>query len=404
VRATRGEIVVFLDSDQRALQPCWLDPALAILRDNVRIGAVSWNAAGSATGPAAGRSSTTCPNVHDGPLRERVLPHRRRLPRDLGFAAPRSVLARTTGFDEFFDPTPHASRTPTSRSRSRIWATSSPTARTSPSITARTRPPVACREYSDLYKRKRGLLSEEVAAAPRVLLRPALSIDPVLRKRPRPSIGVPPTRAAWRERKSAGLLAHGGWRTGARGFRGARAVRRRDDAPLLATQAEGRARREVLPVRRAAAGEDAGVARGAATERVKILELGAYGVPRSSSSRRSPTTSGLRDPTDLRLRLPYPDEQFDVVLAMEVIEHVADLEYAHATRLSGIRHSLREVRRVLRVHGSMLLTTPNACSLLVLDRAAAARAALASTRSTSASSRRTRTHRTDMEIRSRAEY
>lgn len=102
---------------------------------------------------------------------------------------------------------------------------------------------------------------------------------------------------------------------------------------------------------------------------LRILELGGYGVASFVLEQAFPDNEWLRDPTDLRQPLPYADEQFDLVLAMEVIEHVADLEYAHATRLSGIRHCLRQVRRVLRVHGSMLLTTPNACSLLVLDRA-----------------------------------
>jgi SAM-dependent methyltransferase len=89
----------------------------------------------------------------------------------------------------------------------------------------------------------------------------------------------------------------------------------------------------------------------------------------SCSSKRSPDNEWIRDETDLRQPLPFPDGNFDLVLAMEVIEHVADLEYAHATRLSGMRHCLRQIHRVLRVHGAMLLTTPNACSLLVLDRA-----------------------------------
>lgn len=101
----------------------------------------------------------------------------------------------------------------------------------------------------------------------------------------------------------------------------------------------------------------------------RILELGGHGVASFVLEQAFPDNEWVRDETDLRRPLPHPDANFDLVLAMEVIEHVADVEYAHATRLSGIRHCLREVHRVLRVHGSMLLTTPNACSLLVLDRA-----------------------------------
>lgn len=102
---------------------------------------------------------------------------------------------------------------------------------------------------------------------------------------------------------------------------------------------------------------------------LRILELGSYGIASFVLEQAFPDNEWLRDPTDLRSRLPFPDQHFDLVLAMEVIEHVADIEYAHATRLSGMRHCLREVRRVLRVQGSLLLTTPNACSLLVVDRA-----------------------------------
>ncbi len=101
----------------------------------------------------------------------------------------------------------------------------------------------------------------------------------------------------------------------------------------------------------------------------RILELGGHGVASFVLEQAFPDNEWVRDETDLRQSLPHPDQSFDLVLAMEVIEHVADVEYAHATRLSGIRSCLREVHRVLRVNGTMLLTTPNACSLLVIDRA-----------------------------------
>ena len=101
----------------------------------------------------------------------------------------------------------------------------------------------------------------------------------------------------------------------------------------------------------------------------RILELGGYGVASFVLEQAFPDNEWMHDETDLRQPLPFPDEHFDLVLAMEVIEHVADPEYAHATRLSGMRHCLRQIHRVLRVHGTLFLTTPNACSLLVLDRA-----------------------------------
>ena len=48
-------------------------------------------------------------------------------------------------------------------------------------------------------------------------------------------------------------------------------------------------------------------------------------------------------------KLPFPDESFDIVLFMEILEHL---------RLNPL-HALREVRRVLRPNGRIVLSTPN---------------------------------------------
>jgi ubiquinone/menaquinone biosynthesis C-methylase UbiE len=50
--------------------------------------------------------------------------------------------------------------------------------------------------------------------------------------------------------------------------------------------------------------------------------------------------------------LPFADECFDAVYAGEIIEHVLDTE-----------RFLREISRVLRAAGVLVLTTPNLCSL-----------------------------------------
>ncbi len=55
---------------------------------------------------------------------------------------------------------------------------------------------------------------------------------------------------------------------------------------------------------------------------------------------------------DMEGTLPFPDGSFDVVLCVEGIEHVVD------------RHkTLRELRRVLRPGGRLLITTPNLLSI-----------------------------------------
>jgi 2-polyprenyl-3-methyl-5-hydroxy-6-metoxy-1,4-benzoquinol methylase len=55
---------------------------------------------------------------------------------------------------------------------------------------------------------------------------------------------------------------------------------------------------------------------------------------------------------DASLGLPYPDDTFDVVVAGEILEHMID-DVAF----------LRELRRVVRLHGLVMLTTPNLVSL-----------------------------------------
>ena len=73
---------------------------------------------------------------------------------------------------------------------------------------------------------------------------------------------------------------------------------------------------------------------------------------------------------DLRKEpIPYPDNAIDNVICTEVIEHISDVDYQQATTLDGIFYFLGEVRRVLRVGGRALISTPNSSSLWVLQQA-----------------------------------
>jgi 2-polyprenyl-3-methyl-5-hydroxy-6-metoxy-1,4-benzoquinol methylase len=53
---------------------------------------------------------------------------------------------------------------------------------------------------------------------------------------------------------------------------------------------------------------------------------------------------------DLSTRFPYPDRRFDVVFALEVLEHMLDTDFF-----------LAEIKRVLRPGGWIVITTPNIC-------------------------------------------
>ena len=110
-----------------------------------------------------------------------------------------------------------------------------------------------------------------------------------------------------------------------------------------------------------------------AGEAKDVLELGAL----------SPVGAFLRDrcgarvaavETDLRYPpYPAPDAGADLVLCLEVLEHLNDAHYPGASigeiamfTHSGARAMFRECRRLLRPGGRLALTTPNAASIDVL--------------------------------------
>jgi 2-polyprenyl-3-methyl-5-hydroxy-6-metoxy-1,4-benzoquinol methylase len=71
--------------------------------------------------------------------------------------------------------------------------------------------------------------------------------------------------------------------------------------------------------------------------------------------------------------LPFDDAYFDLVICTEVIEHIKDVESSQLPDLesfnySGVINMLSEIRRVLVKSGYLVLTTPNASSMLTLDK------------------------------------
>jgi hypothetical protein len=105
-----------------------------------------------------------------------------------------------------------------------------------------------------------------------------------------------------------------------------------------------------------------------------ILEIG----PRSPITTYLVEYRGLSvDNVERDLRYPFEaaDQSYDLVLNMEVIEHLKDrdednVDYRDRTRMtwSGIKSCLSECQRVLVPGGAMLCTTPNPSSTSAIQR------------------------------------
>ncbi len=77
--------------------------------------------------------------------------------------------------------------------------------------------------------------------------------------------------------------------------------------------------------------------------------------------------------TDLRGALPQEDNFYDLILCTETIEHIKDIDSNNildleAFNYSGVKNMLREIGRIIKSDGHLLISTPNACSMLTLNK------------------------------------
>lgn len=105
----------------------------------------------------------------------------------------------------------------------------------------------------------------------------------------------------------------------------------------------------------------------------KVLDVGGVGPIATYITKSIPGWTACGSRTDLRGPLPFENESFDLVLCTEVIEHIKDVDSKEirdleAFNFSGVFNMLREIMRILKKNGFLLITTPNACSILVLKK------------------------------------
>lgn len=99
----------------------------------------------------------------------------------------------------------------------------------------------------------------------------------------------------------------------------------------------------------------------------KILELGLPGLFSFIIQESNPSIEVINTTTDLRYKFELPSGVFDVLLNMEVIEHIKDRDISDTKNyhevslfsMTGIDSFLTECNRVLKPGGLMFLTTPN---------------------------------------------
>jgi SAM-dependent methyltransferase len=103
----------------------------------------------------------------------------------------------------------------------------------------------------------------------------------------------------------------------------------------------------------------------------QILELGRLSPVADFCRHLGKSVSGYT--SDLRFAFDLPSRQFDLVLSLEVVEHINEplrptshIDEIGMFQRAGARNMFSECRRVLKDGGALCLTTPNASSIDVL--------------------------------------
>ncbi len=106
------------------------------------------------------------------------------------------------------------------------------------------------------------------------------------------------------------------------------------------------------------------------TDGCLALELGGSTLATVLLKAHFPSVHWRSSNWDLRLPWPCPDNGFDIIVSMEVFEHIGYRaeDPVNDERASGLTSCLHECLRTLCPGGSMFVSTPNSASIVCLNR------------------------------------